>query len=117
MANLEAIIRHAVELVLEACVYLEIPPESVRIVFWSSNINGEVINSGSASHDIHRMNGILFGGEWPLESLRCQSRGLVLILGAGGTDYDHGLWPFSEGEVNVLLTGTPRWAHCAAMRG
>lgn len=50
----------------------------------------------------------------------------MLILSAGGTDYNCGLAPFFEGpnpevtdenpQKRLIVTGTPLWSHCAAMR-
>ena len=65
MGCLHPIIKDAVQRVLEACALLEIPPGSVRFVFWSSRLNGEVTNSGSAETDLGVLAAIRFDGKWP----------------------------------------------------
>jgi len=65
MQSLHEIVRRAAEQVLEWCALLEIEPGSVKIVFWSNLLNGEVTNSGCAEADLRLLAKIDYGGKSP----------------------------------------------------
>ena len=56
------VIRLACENVLKACAVLELPPGSIKLVFWSDRLNGEVTNSGCPETDLMTLSRIHFNG-------------------------------------------------------